>query len=317
MKTLTPHGWLGLMVIILAMALSALGLEFVRRWFYALAWWGYIFLLDGFIAKRRGASLILDRAPVFLLMAFLSTTFWFFFELMNLRLGNWHYVLAEPRLWLRWAFAWIAFATVLPGVLLTASALDCLGLKWPRMKPRRLPGWIAPLYLAGGSLMLALCLAWPRIFFPLVWLGVFFICDGLSHALGGQSLLGDWQKGELGRTLRLLLAGLITGLLWESWNMFSLARWVYTLPYLQQPRLFAMPAAGFSGFLPFALECFAFMALAARVVGLQGWQPGNWGALPNPVLPRWGLILLGLGLVGFNLAMCRLMDLYLVKSWAL
>src|SRR5205823_6666876 len=69
-----------------------------------------------------------------------------------------------------------------------------------------------------------------------------------------------------GRTICLLIAGLICGLFWESCNYWAGSKWVYQIPYVGFAKLFEMPVLGFLGFLPFALEVHAFYE-AARL----GW----------------------------------------------
>jgi hypothetical protein len=45
------------------------------------------------------------------------------------------------------------------------------------------------------------------------------------------------------------------------WNTGSLARWEYSIPYVDRFRLFEMPALGYAGYLPFGIECAAIAAL--------------------------------------------------------
>jgi hypothetical protein len=49
----------------------------------------------------------------------------------------------------------------------------------------------------------------------------------------------------------------VCGILWEFWNYWAGARWIYVFPLAQHWKLFEMPAPGFLGFPPFAVECFA------------------------------------------------------------
>ena len=51
------------------------------------------------------------------------------------------------------------------------------------------------------------------------------------------------------------LAALVCGFFWEMWNFYSLARWTYSIPYVQRFHLFEMPILGYGGYLPFGLEC--------------------------------------------------------------
>ena len=55
-----------------------------------------------------------------------------------------------------------------------------------------------------------------------------------------------------------MAAGLVCGLFWEGCNFGAGSKWIYTLPYWNFGRLFEMPALGFLGFLPFALEVHAY-----------------------------------------------------------
>ena len=64
----------------------------VSQAFYAWAWWAWILLLDAFCVWRRGSSLLTTRRPLLGLLATSSVTFWFLFELLNLRFQNWYYV---------------------------------------------------------------------------------------------------------------------------------------------------------------------------------------------------------------------------------
>jgi hypothetical protein len=67
--------------------------------------------------------------------------------------------------------------------------------------------------------------------------------------------------------LRLLLGGMMIGLLWEALNIGARAKWIYTVPGLEEFKLFEMPVLGFFGFPPFALECFVLW----QALVLLGW----------------------------------------------
>jgi predicted flap endonuclease-1-like 5' DNA nuclease len=56
--------------------------------------------------------------------------------------------------------------------------------------------------------------------------------------------------------LRLLLGGAAIGFIWELLNINARAKWIYTVPFLEDARFFEMPLPGFFGFPPFAVECF-------------------------------------------------------------
>jgi hypothetical protein len=69
--------------------------------------------------------------------------------------------------------------------------------------------------------------------------------------------VGDWRP-----VVVPALAALICGFFWEMWNHFSLARWTYSIPYVQRFHLFEMPILGYGGYLPFGLECLLAGSLA-------------------------------------------------------
>ena len=312
----TWHGLAGCAILALSSALALAEVAWVRTWFYQLAWWGYILAVDGLIQARQGNSLIRDRRATFWLMCFVSATFWFGWELVNLRLHNWHYIGVPQEVWLRWPGAFIAYATVLPAVLETYELLGSLGVRWgSRVKPIAPGGAWRAWFLALGIIMFALSLMWPRMFFPLVWGGLIFLLEPLNHRLGAKSLMGFWQRGDLSPFVRLLLAGLVCGILWESWNWLSSARWVYTIPYLSQPKLFAMPLAGFGGFPPFAVECYVFVASVSILRGNKGWERDDHGKATRQPIPTWLGWTLGLAALAFDIWMLTQIDAHLVESW--
>ncbi len=310
------HGPLGAAAMAAAVVGSLAGVEWVRTWFYQIAWWSYILMLDAAIQQRQGDSLLVDRRASFWFMAFMSATFWFGWEAVNLRLGDWAYLGVPRGIIERWAGAFIAYATVLPGVLLTYELLTSLGISWGRgVRPLNPKANWQPWFLAAGVAMFALSLLWPRLFFPLVWGGLVFLLEPSNHRRGLPSLMRHWEQGDLSPFVRLLLAGMVCGLFWEGWNFLAGARWEYSIPYLNEPKLFAMPLAGYAGFPPFAVECYVFMAWLGRFRGGRGWQAHDHDRRLWPPLGRGRAAALLLACLAFDLFMCRMIDLYLVKGW--
>jgi hypothetical protein len=264
--------------LLLALALWGVGLggaaqgnPVVLQWLYFFAWYPLILFLDGLLYLLRGGAWVLDRPRALLRMAFWSVSIWLVFEAFNLVLKNWGYtgVLADP--WMRWPGYALAFATVLPGILLTAEVLAALGA-WRGIRGRSVAldfAWEPPALLLGVA-CLVLPLLWPRYCFPLIWLGAIFLLDPWVKLLGGRSLIQAFLDGERREHLCLLTAGLFCGLWWEAWNYEAASKWVYTLPVLSFGKVFEMPILGFLGFPPFALECavmYNFMqALDERVL---------------------------------------------------
>jgi hypothetical protein len=117
--------------------------------------------------------------------------------------------------------------------------------------------------------MLASPLLVPRSIAPYlaapVWLGFIFLLDPVTARLGGQSLLGDLRAGRRDRLINLMLSGLLCGVLWEFWNYWARAKWIYTVPIMQSLKLFEMPLPGYLGFPAFALESFTMYAFVRRM----------------------------------------------------
>ncbi len=250
---------------------AALGCRVILQWLYFFAWYPLILFLDGLLWRLRGASWLLDRPRDLLKMAFWSVTIWLVFDALNLVLKNWGYqgVIATPGV--RWAGYALAFATVLPGVLLTAEVLAALGVwRTVRGRPVKLPLAWEPAALLLGTALLVLPLVSPRYLFPLVLVALIFLLDPFVKLLGGRSLIQAFLAGERREPLCLLAAGLFCGLWWEAWNYGATAKWVYTLPVLNFGKVFELPVLGYLGFPPFALECavmYNFMqALDERVL---------------------------------------------------
>lgn len=242
--------WMG------ALAGVALDSPWVRAYLYHLAWWPLLLFLDGLLLLRTGESWLWTRPKAFLRAAVFSVTIWLFFELFNLHLLNWRYVGLEPRLWLRWPGYALAFATVVPAILLTTEVLKTFGVfaSWQGGRPIEWNHW-PPLFLILGTACLTLPWVFPTYAFPLIWLGVIFLGDPLLPLVGRPAFTARFLAGERQEVLCLLTAGLLLGLWWELWNYPASSRWIYTLPILGFGKIFEMPILGYLGFPPFALEC--------------------------------------------------------------
>src|SRR5512139_1057478 len=127
-RRLPWYGWLGLLALGGAEAGLLLGLLPVRIAFYCLAWWSYIFLVDGLVWRRRGMSLIRSRPREFWFLAFWSVPIWNLFELFNFRLQNWFYINVPTDETFGLIFNVGSYATVLPGLFETYDLLRAFGV---------------------------------------------------------------------------------------------------------------------------------------------------------------------------------------------
>ncbi len=243
---------------------------FLAQPFYAFAWWSTILILDGLTAMRRKSSILTSRRELLFPLLVWSVTFWFLFELLNLRFQNWYYVgvfAAESAVDLVKGslFGIVSFATVFLGMFET---FDALGGRRIDARPRRLPEWLPHSIQCLGALMVALALLFPYYLAPLVWGSVTLLLDSVNYRRGARSLLADLEAGSFRTIARLLFAGLVCGLLWESFNYLAPQKWIYTVRGLEELKLFEMPLLGFLGFPALALDAFSFFAFVSS--GLHG-----------------------------------------------
>jgi len=103
-----------------------------------------------------------------------------------------------------------------------------------------------------------------------VWLGFIFLLDPINARLGAESLWADWRDGRRDRLINLVLSGFLCGVLWEFWNYWSRAKWIYSVPIMERFKIFEMPLPGYFGFPAFALECFTLYVFLRRLVTRGG-----------------------------------------------
>lgn len=263
------HGWIGLAAVALAELLLFAGNRLVGEWFTPLVWTGYILFMDGLVARWTGQSYLTARRVELVLVALASVGCWWLFELYNaprfwrggddLRGLWWHYENLEPDPFLRRVgYDW-AFATIFPGLFLTAEALK-VGV-FPRLaerRPLRLPAWALRLSVGLGAISALLPLVVVSSWLvPLVWVAYALVLEPINYWRGQPSWLREVEAGDYRTLAALLGGGMICGSLWEFWNYWALTKWTYTVPYWGHLKLFEMPLLGYLGFPPFALEAYA------------------------------------------------------------
>jgi hypothetical protein len=267
-----------------------------QYYFYLVVWWSYIVLLDTLYARRRGMHLVLNGNLFFFIC--ISCGYWCFFEILNLRLQNWFYVNLPDSVLFRYPGYFLAFGTVIPAIYLTGKLLHetvFLNRTSTRTKVKGYPYYA--LFL--GTLSLILTALFPVYCFPLAWAFAALILDGYNYLKGSRSLMGDLEEGRPGRLLAAMASGLICGVLWETWNYWNVAKWVYIVPFFGRARIFEMPVAGYLGFIAFGIETETFMDL------LSGMD-----------LPKRRLATLAAGAVVLSLCAFPLIDRYTVFSHA-
>lgn len=264
------HGWLGLALVAVFWALNW-GLAGMRtHWGFFPLWLGYCLTVDALVVRRTGTSLLTRSRRAYAGLFAASVPAWWLFELINTRTRNWIYLddgsigPVEHAL-----LASLAFSTVIPAVFGTAE----LAASWswvrrlgagPRLRPTRTV--LTGLFVAGLA-MLALTLAWPRFFFPFVWLSVYLVLEPVNHVLGNRTLFEATARGDWRPVVALWAGALVCGVFWELWNYWSFPKWIYNVPFVDFARLFEMPVLGYGGYLPFALELSALYHLLVGILG--------------------------------------------------
>jgi hypothetical protein len=127
------------------------------------------------------------------------------------------------------------------------------------------------LSIGGGAGMLLWPLVSPSPYLAApVFLGFIFLLDPINAWLGAESLAQDLREGRYDRMRNLVASGFGCGLLWELWNYWSGAKWHYTVPIMENLKIFEMPVPGYLGFPAFALECFT-MYVFVRATFARHW----------------------------------------------
>lgn len=256
------YGLIGAGLIVFAELSIVFDLKPFTTWVTPVAWAGYILLVDSIVGKLRGSSLIMDRRKEFLGMLPLSVAFWLIFEGFNYFMKNWHYINLPPsRLLTGIGMTW-SFATIMPAIFETTDLLETVGVfRRASVRPRKIgKGFRVSLIILGAACFIAPLvspLRYARYMAIPVWGCFMFLLEPVNYNLRTKSVLRDWEVGKVERFLSLLLAGFVCGLLWEFWNFWAYAKWVYTVPILGNIKIFEMPIVGWLGFPPLAVELYA------------------------------------------------------------
>jgi hypothetical protein len=276
--------WIGLAIMIVSEAATIAKIEPFWSWNTPIAWTGFLIFADAIVWRTRRNSWIRSNAREFILLALVSIPLWVLFEGYNQILRNWHYVGLPENPALRYfGYAW-SFATIWPALFLGAELMSILrsvrlqadrhgpakaGHYVREANPPALPVLPALVSIAVGALMLASPLfvsrAVAQYMAAPVWLGFIFLLDPVNAHLGAESLWRDWRAGRRSRLINLALSGFLCGVLWELWNYWARAKWIYTVPIMEHLKIFEMPVPGYFGFPAFALECFTMYVFIRRL----------------------------------------------------
>jgi len=269
-SSLPAHGWLGIGLVGVFWTLNW-SLPGVRtHWGFFPLWLGYCLGIDALVYVRRGTSLLTRDWRKYIGLFLISAPIWWLFEVMNWRLRNWYYDGAElftPSQF--WVWASLSFTTVVPAVFGTSELISSFNfMKQIKHGPVIRPDQrTASLFFLAGLAMFVLMWVWPRIFFPFLWISIYFITEPMNIWLGFRNLARWTKGGNWQPVISLWLGVLVTAFFWEMWNYLSYPKWIYSVPWGGCCPIFEMPLLGYGGYLPFALELFAMYHLVTGLLG--------------------------------------------------
>jgi hypothetical protein len=265
------YGIVGALMVLFAQVNFYLKIQPFALWYFPIIWFGYIFLIDALVNRIKGRSLIRNNFKLFMGLLFLSSLIWWMFEFFNNFLLNWNYIgtssfssgLAKN------IFGIFSFATVIPAIFETFDLFKCIHL-FDRVKLKKkhnlTKGFLYGMMIS-GFVCLVLTIAYPKYFFPLVWLTFFLILDPFNYMHKHPSIVGHLKDRKLKIPITLFLAGLACGFLWEFWNYWAIPKWTYHVPYVDFLKIFEMPLLGYLGYGPFAFELYAIYYFVKGLFG--------------------------------------------------
>ena len=270
------HGRLGLALLLAALFLAWGRFDLPgpaeQHTFFPL-WIGFIFLLDGLVFRRAGQSRFMNRRRELFLLFPVSALSWWYFEFLNRFVRNWWYpdrMDFGPVHYL--IYSSLCFSTVIPAIfeirdlLMTYPALRNRWTHGPRLRIPRAAG----LAFVLGAILLPLIPLFPDPLFFATWVAPLALLAGALGLAGVESPFDPLRAGDWSPAISLALAALICGFFWELWNFGSSPRWAYSVPYVDRFHLFAMPAVGYAGYLPFGPICACFWLAWTGLLRRQG-----------------------------------------------
>jgi hypothetical protein len=262
-RNLSVWGWVALAVLLVSWFFAWTRfswLESCQRHTFIPLWFSFIVFANALCVRQSGTCPLLHESVFFAALFPLSAVFWWFFEYLNQFTQNWYYTGVSYGTIAYSMHATISFSTVLPAVYTTRRWIS--QMEWFRKRFSGLPSLrrLDPAFL-NWSILLVSCAGligvglWPEELFSLLWLAPLLILTALQHLAGHSTLFTGMADGDWRPVVSAAMAALVCGFFWEMWNYYSLAKWVYSIPYVHRFQVFEMPALGYLGYLPFGLLC--------------------------------------------------------------
>jgi hypothetical protein len=227
---------------------------------FLFVWCAYILFVNAVLYDSCGSCPLSASSRRFLMAFPISVAFWWLFEFLNRFTQNWYYQNVERFSTQGYVlFASLSFSTVLPSVWVTHELLSRVVVqKRYQCISVELPASMALSVCLASLLPLFLLPLFPNYLFGSIWLLPILLGISLESLRTRRSLclcsLFIWA-----------LAGVVCGVLWELWNFYSVAKWVYQIPFVQRFHVFEMPLVGYGGYVPFGILCGLLIQSIARL----------------------------------------------------
>lgn len=254
------HGWFGILLIFVFWYLNWFLAGLRTDWAFFPLWLGYCLTVDAIVYLRKGTSLLKRNLKKYILLFVISAPVWWLFELFNSLTKNWFYDGKQYFSDIQYVIlASISFSTVIPAVFESTELagtfrwIQNLKIRWT-LKPT---DKVIQIFLLIGIITLALEIIFPKVFYPFIWITVYFLIEPINIKMGNLNLLDFTSEGNWKPVISLWIGCLICAFFWEMWNYYSYPKWYYYLPMVNFLHIFEMPMPGYIGYLPFSLELFA------------------------------------------------------------
>lgn len=254
------YGIAGLLIIIFAEITMFLRIKPFIYWFTPLVWLGYILFVDSVVFMFKGNSLITRKKLRLAFIFVISLLFWLIFEFYNIFLGGWYYKNLPESTIEKLAMGYLSFSTIVPAVFETGELVQTAFFKEKikiKAKIKYNKNLIRTLIITGIAFMALPFFFSSPIMWGFVWTGFILIIDPILYTLQNKkSILAQLEEKRYGKIISLFVAGYVCGFLWEFWNYWAYTKWYYTVPILEEIKIFEIPALGFLAYGFFALELY-------------------------------------------------------------
>jgi hypothetical protein len=270
------YGLLGILLIITLEFILFFQVQPFVLWFTPFVWIGYILVVDSIVYMMKKDSLLMNHRLKFLQLFLLSISVWYTFEIYNHFSNGWFYSNLPNSSLVKYTMGTLSFATIIPAVFETFDLVRAFHFFQKLNIKINIPTnkYVLEIFIILGLIFLAIPILWktPWIW-VFVWTGFIFLLDPLLYLFHDEkSLIAQIKKKKFSIIISIFIAGYVCGFFWEFWNYWAYTKWYYTVPILDNVRIFEIPVVGFLAYGPFALELYVIynfirLLFSKRILG--------------------------------------------------